>query len=207
MPDTDVVFPSVSDVNVALSVGGADVIFLSLMPMLMFLSLILCCCRYDATRLLSTSFIKGANASKLVEFVRTIPDLGSTSGDVAVLGETPTVTAGSSTGLADPYAACVVVLCSWPAPSVVAWCFHAVRALLTASQHTLSQPRLQQYTAITEYVSSNLPSHHCPVLPKSRTVQAVAQTHTQGLLVAWLRTTGHAHDLYGCMHCCNACVQ
>ena len=39
-----------------------------------------------------------------------------------------------------------------------------------ASQHTLNQLRLQQYTTPTVYVSSKLPSPHCPALHESRTL-------------------------------------
>ena len=39
-----------------------------------------------------------------------------------------------------------------------------------ASQYTLNQLRLQQYTTPTVYVSSKLPSPHCPALHKSHTL-------------------------------------
>ena len=42
--------------------------------------------------------------------------------------------------------------------------------LFIASQHTLNHLRPQQYTTPTVYVSSELPSPHCPALHKSHTL-------------------------------------
>ena len=65
---------------------------------------------------------------------------------------------------------------------------HVLFVCFIASQHTLNQLRLQQYTT-TVSVSSKLPSPYCLALHKSPIRAGRRSTHTHGLLVAWLRLT------------------
>ena len=90
---------------------------------------------------------------------------------------------------------------SLPPPPAGAWLQLAVgllaqrRAVMCfiASQHKLNQLRLQQYTTPTVYVSSPLTVPRCT---NHALCSGGRSTHTQGLLVAWSRITGHAHDMF-----------
>ena len=64
-----------------------------------------------------------------------------------------------------------------------------------ASQHPLNQLRLQQYTTPTVCSSSKLPYPHRPAIHKSVLCAGHRSTHTQVLLVPWLRIAGRTHDV------------